>query len=218
MDSIHKFKKIWQQSVADDEKPFNKQELEMILRKKSSGPVEKLKRSLIIEIVSLLVAIPLLFSIMLHTKELYFLLNTGVLILLFFLSLVYYYFNYRRIVRIWQKKQDNILNSIQHTLQLVKFFRKTYFRLNLVLFPFAIYFGYVMGFGLGSGGEKINGYMIFEQFSPIYNILIIFLVLGFLFSLFYIFLRWYMKKLYDVHIANLEHVLDELTEEEQGDI
>lgn len=217
MDSIHKFKKIWQQSAADDEKPFNKQELDMILRKKSSGPVEKLKRSLIIEIASLLVAIPLLISVMLHTKELYFLLNTGVLILLFFLSLVYYYFNYRRIVKIWQKKQDNILNSIEHTLQLVKFFRKTYFRLNLVLFPFAIYFGYVMGFGLGSGGEKINGYMIFEQFSTIYNILIIFLVLGFLFSLFYIFLRWYMKKLYDVHIVNLEHVLDELTEDYQGD-
>jgi len=215
MDSINKFKKIWEQSVSEHEKPFDQKELEIILRKQSAGPVEKLKRSLIIEIVSLVLAIPVLVFIMIQTKEIYFMLNTGGLILLFFLSLIYYYINYRRIVRIWRTKQDNILNSIQSTLQLVKFFRRTYFRLNLVLFPFAIYFGYVMGFGLGSGGEKMNGYIIFEQFSPIFNILIIVLVLGIMFFLFYFFLRWYMKKLYDVHIENLEHVLYELKEEEQ---
>ena len=215
MDSINKFKKIWEQSVSEHEKPFDQKELEIILRKQSAGPVEKLKRSLIIEIVSLVLAIPVLVFIMIQTKEIYFMLNTGGLILLFFLSLIYYYINYRRIVRIWRTKQDNILNSIQSTLQLVKFFRRTYFRLNLVLFPFAIYFGYVMGFGLGSGGEKMNGYIIFEQFSPIFNILIILLVLGIMFFLFYFFLRWYMKKLYDVHIENLEHVLHELKEEEQ---
>ncbi len=215
MDSINKFKKIWEQSVSEKERPFDKQELETILRNRSTGPVEKLKRSLIIEIVSLLLAIPVLVFIMIQTKEIYFMLNTGVLILLFFLSLIYYYFNYRSIVRIWRTKQDNILNSIQSTLQLVKFFRKTYFRLNLVLFPFAIYFGYVMGFGLGSGGEKMNGYVLFEQISPFFNIMIILVVLSVLFFLFYFFLRWYMKKLYDVHIENLEHVLDELKEEGQ---
>lgn len=215
MDSINKFKKIWEQSVSEKERPFDKQELETILRNRSTGPVEKLKRSLIIEIVSLLLAIPFLVFIMIQTKEIYFMLNTGVLILLFFLSLIYYYFNYRSIVRIWRTKQDNILNSIQSTLQLVKFFRKTYFRLNLVLFPFAIYFGYVMGFGLGSGGEKMNGYVLFEQISPFFNIMIILVVLSVLFFLFYFFLRWYMKKLYDVHIENLEHVLDELKEEGQ---
>ncbi|MFW6275717.1 MAG: hypothetical protein ACOC2M_03690 [bacterium] len=215
MDSINKFKKIWEQSVSEKERPFDKQELETILRNRSTGPVEKLKRSLIFEIVSLLLAIPFLVFIMIQTKEIYFMLNTGVLILLFFLSLIYYYFNYRSIVRIWRTKQDNILNSIQSTLQLVKFFRKTYFRLNLVLFPFAIYFGYVMGFGLGSGGEKMNGYVLFEQISPFFNIMIILVVLSVLFFLFYFFLRWYMKKLYDVHIENLEHVLDELKEEGQ---
>ncbi|MFW5759193.1 MAG: hypothetical protein ACOCYO_10975 [Bacteroidota bacterium] len=215
MDSINKFKKIWEQSVNENQKPFDKKELEIILRNQSADPVEKLKRSLSIEIFSLLLALPILVFIFIQIKDIYFMLNTGVLILLFFLSLIYYYFNYRSIVKIWRTKQDNILNSIQSTLLLVKFFRKTYFRLNLILFPFALYFGYVMGFALGSDGEKIHDYILFEQISPVFNILIILVILGVLFFLFYLFLRWYMKKLYDVHIKNLEQVLDELNENRQ---
>lgn len=212
MDELNKLKKMWDSSFSEEPAPANREQLHALMQSETSGPVDKLKKSLRIEIGAILIAIPLLVVIMFELQKTYFLINTGILILVFTGSLIYYFSNLRRLTRIWNQSQENIRASLESTVMLIRFFRNTYFWLNVILFPIGIYFGYIIGFGLGSGGEKISSLLLDDVF-PVYLIILTgFIGLILLFVAFLFFLKFYMRKLYDVHIEKLEEILRELTE------
>ena len=212
MDELNELKKIWDRSFEKEPVTPDREKLFELINRRSSGPVGKLKKSLRIEIGAILIAIPMLIAIMFRLSEPYFLFNTGVLIAVFTGSLVYYFHNLRRIEKIWHQSQENIRQSIRSTLMLVRFFRKVYFWLNLILFPFGIYFGYIIGFGLGSDGRRVTTLPVFENLPFLIALSFIGLIVVALFGLFFVFLKWYVKKLYDVHISKLEEIDHELTE------
>lgn len=212
MDELNELKKIWDRSFEKEPEAPDREKLFELVRRRSSGPVGKLKKSLRIEIGAILIAVPLLIAIMFRLTEPYFLFNTGVLIAVFTGSLVYYFHNLRRIEKIWHQSQENIRQSIRSTLMLVKFFRKVYFWLNLILFPFGIYFGYIIGFGLGSDGRRVTSLPVFENLPFLIALSFVGLIVVALFGLFFVFLKWYVKKLYDVHISKLEEINHEFSE------
>lgn len=212
MDELNELKKIWDRSFQKEPDAPDREKLYELVRRQSSGPVGKLKKSLRIEIGAILIAIPMLIAIMFKLTEPYFLFNTGALIAVFSGSLVYYFHNLKRLEKIWNQSQENLRQSIRSTLMLVKFFRKVYFWLNLILFPFGIYFGYIIGFGLGSDGRKVTSLPFFENLPFLIALSFIGLIVVTLFGLFYIFMKWYVKKLYDVHINKLEEIDHEFTE------
>jgi len=214
MDELSKLKQMWNSSFQGGEGSVDTNELMAIMRKKSSGPVEKLKRSLYLEIGTILLMIPLLIVVMFKLPQLYFILNTSVLLLLFIGALVYYYINLREVTELWNKSQDNLRQSLESTLVLFRFFRRTYYYLNIALFPVGIYFGFIIGFGLGSGGKKVSSLLFFEGLPFFVNVLIWLAAIAFLFGLFILFLKFYVKKLYDVHIHKLSNIHKELTENE----
>jgi hypothetical protein len=213
MDELNKLKKIWDQSLEDRQiRPFDPQEIEGIIRKKSAGPVEKLKKSIRIEIGAIVLCIPLLIAIMFKLPETYFILNTSVLIIAFAASLVYFSASLRKVNRIWKNSQVNIRSSLESTLILFRYYRRAYIRLNLVLFPIGVFFGYVVGFGLGSDGQRID-HLLLQDFMPMLPAILLSLVLlAVLFIGFWFFLKFYVRKLYDVHINKLEIILRELLE------
>lgn len=212
MDELNELKKIWDRSFQKEPDAPDREKLYELVRRQSSGPVGKLKKSLRIEIGAILIAIPMLIAIMFKLTEPYFLFNTGALIAVFSGTLVYYFHNLKRLEKIWNQSQENLRQSIRSTLMLVKFFRKVYFWLNLILFPFGIYFGYIIGFGLGSDGRKVTSLPFFENLPFLIALSFIGLIVVTLFGLFYIFMKWYVKKLYDVHINKLEEIDHEFTE------
>lgn len=212
MDELNELKKIWDRSFQKEPDAPDREKLYELVRRQSSGRVGKLKKSLRIEIGAILIAIPMLIAIMFKLTEPYFLFNTGALIAVFSGSLVYYFHNLKRLEKIWNQSQENLRQSIRSTLMLVKFFRKVYFWLNLILFPFGIYFGYIIGFGLGSDGRKVTSLPFFENLPFLIALSFIGLIVVTLFGLFYIFMKWYVKKLYDVHINKLEEIDHEFTE------
>ena len=212
MDELNELKKIWDRSFQQEPEAPDREKLFELVKRRSSGPVGKLKKSIRLEIGAILVAVPLLVVIMFKLTEPYFLFNTGVLIVAFTGSLVYYFHNLRRLERIWHQSQENIHQSIKSTLMLVKFFRKVYYWLNLILFPFGVYFGYIIGFGLGSDGNRVTSLPLFENLPFVIAVSLIGVIVLLLFGLFYIFLKWYVKKLYDVHINKLEEIDHELSE------
>jgi len=215
MDELKKFKQIWDRSLDEPSKDIDEERLLEIMRKKSSGPIEKLKRSLYLEIGTIILVIPLLIGILFKLPDTYFLVNTLTLIVVFTGVLIYYYINLRKITLLWNKSQKNIRESLESTLVLLRFFRKNYLILNIVLFPLGIYFGYIIGFGLGSGGEKITSLLLLKN-QPVWVNIIFWLVnFAVLFSFFWLFLRFYVKKLYDVHIHKLELLHKELTENDK---
>lgn len=211
MDELNKLKEMWNSSFAGGpQQPMDPAQLMEIIGRKSTGPVEKLKKSLYIEIGTILLVIPMLVVVMFVLPQPYFILNTSVLIVLFTGALIYYYINLRKITRLWNKSQDNLRQSLEGTLSLLRFFRKTYFYLNILLFPLGIYFGYIIGFGLGSGGKKVSSMLMIEQL-PYYANVLIWIAGGLLLlGLFLLFLKFYVRKLYDVHIRKLEEIHREL--------
>lgn len=215
MDELNKLKQAWKNTFQETPKDFDSPSLREILRRKSSDPVVKLRKSLYLEIGTILLVLPFLVIVMFWLPDPYFILNTLALIVLFITALAWYWHNLRRITLLWRSGQANLRQSVESTLTLLRFFRKTYFYLNIILFPLGIYFGYIIGFGLGSGGEKITSLLFFENFSLALNILIyvaagIVIFLGFL-----LILRLYVRKLYDVHIRKLESICQELTENDE---
>lgn len=185
-----------------------------IISRKSSGPISKFKKSIRIEIGAIMIAIPILVFIMFKLPEPYYIFNTSVLILAFTGSLIYYFKNLRKLEKTWKESQQNLRQALESAIMLTKFFRKSYFRLNLILFPFGIYFGYIVGFGLGSGGQRVTSLPFFEPMPLFLAILVILVIILVLFGLFWLFLKFYVRKLYDVHIEKLEEIHKELTEYE----
>lgn len=214
MDELSKLKQMWESSFDGHDDTVDSDKLLEMIRSKSSGPVDKLKKSLYIEIGTILLVIPLLVVVMFKLPELYFVLNTSVLFVLFTGSLLYYYYNLRKITTLWNQSQDNMRRSLESTLLLLHFFRKTYFYLNILLFPLGVYFGYVIGFGLGSGGKKVTSLLLLEHIPYWMNVMLWITAGALFFGLFLLFLRFYVRKLYDVHINKLELIHHELIENE----
>jgi hypothetical protein len=215
MDELNKLKKIWDRALDEKiQQPVDHGKIEEIIRKKSTGPVVKLKKSLRIEIGAILISIPLLIILMVELPYTYFMVNTSILIVVFVVALVYFFVNLRKVVKIWSNSQENIRRSLESTILLFRFYRRYYIRLNMILFPFGIYLGYVIGFGLGSDGKKITQ-LLLTEYMPLFPALMISILFFALLLLgFWYFLKFYVKKLYDVHIQKLEVILKELLENE----
>lgn len=216
MDELNELKKMWDSSFEEQNSEMDKEKLLKIMQSKSSGPVDKLKKSLYLEIGTIILVLPFLVYIMFVLPDTYFVANTLALITLFVIVLVYYFVNLNKITRLWNRSQQNLRQSLQSTLALLRFFRKTYFYINIALFPLGIYFGYIIGFGLGSGGKKVTSLLFFESLPLYLNILLYLGIGAAAFGLFLLFLRFYVKKLYDVHITKLETNYAELTENENN--
>lgn len=214
MDELNKLKKAWDNSFEGEEVFFPSDSIREVISRKSSGTIDKLKRSLYLEIGTIILVLPLLVWVLFTLPQPYFLLNTSLLILLFVFILIYYTYNLKKVTAIWHGHQTNLRESLMATVAVFRFFRKTYFYLNIALFPLALYFGYVIGFGLGTGGERITELFYNPNISLLANIAIYIIVFAFIFGAFLLFLRFYMTKLYDVHIHKLNAVLEELMEHE----
>jgi hypothetical protein len=213
MDELSKLKKLWDTSfLAKDEESLDENRILEIIRTRSSDPVDKLKKSLYLEIGTAMTVIPMLVWVLFRLPETYFVLNTLALLILFLSVLIYYYYNLRKVSNYWKKSQNNLRQSIESTLMLFRFFRKTYFYLNMLLFPLGIYFGYIIGFGLGSGGRRVTSLLLIANMPLFVNILLFILAGVGAFALFYLVLSFYVKKLYEVHIKKLESIFNELTE------
>jgi hypothetical protein len=214
MDEFTKLKEMWNSSFDQPKDAMNTDELLKIMRKKSTGPVEKLKKSLYIEIGAILFVIPMLIVVMTRLPQLYYIVNTTILLILFTGVLIYYAINLRKLTTLWNENQQNLRQSLESMLVLLRFFRKTYFILNIFLFPVGMYFGYIIGFGLGSNGKIASSALMIADFPLYLNVLIWIGAGSLIIGLFLLFLRFYVKKLYDVHIKKLQTIHKELIENE----
>lgn len=211
MDSFDKLKKIWDDTGGNDKsRSLTIDKLNNILSKRTKGPVEKLKASLKFEIGAVGITLPVILYALFHYNEPAFLAHTIILLCIFLLSMVYYMVNYRRIKKIWKESQDNIRDSVNSTLLLFNFFRRAYLWLNLLLFPFALYLGYMFGFGLGSGGRTDIQQIIKYIFSSSLSIIVSSIIFTVLYYLFYLFVKWFFNLQFGRHMHELRTILKEL--------
>ncbi len=94
-------------------------------------------------------------------------------------------------------------------LEWINNFSIIYFRLNLLLMPFAILVAIIIAWNVKNGVDIFKS-GIFEEFNPglIIATLIIYTAVIFLIS--YPILKWYTGKMFGNHIARLRDSLNEL--------
>ncbi len=216
MDEFSKLKQAWNSSFGGTPESLDKERVAQIMRSRTAGPLARLKKRLRLEIAATVIAIPFLVWVLFALPGPYFIFNTSALILLFTGMLYYYFMNLRKVVKLWNNSQDNLRQSLESTLILFRFFRKAYFRLNMVLFPFGVYFGYIIGFGLGSGGDKVSSFLFVVSWPLVANVILWVVIFALIITGFWAILKVYVKQYYDKHIQNLEILLEELLENEPG--
>lgn len=215
MDELDKIKKIFDSSIEGKiQQPTDPLLIENIIRSKSTDPISRLKKNLLIEIWAGVLTILVLIVLMVELTGTYFTIKLGAMIAILLAFVGYYYVNLRKMTKIWRKSQENVKQSIISTILLFRFYRRYYIILSMVLFPLTIYFGYLIGYGIGSNGQQVAE-LLFHEILPPYVVLIVNLLLfGLIYGGFWHFLRLYVKRLYDAHIHKLEKILNELLENE----
>lgn len=217
MDELDKLKKILDSAIEEKiQQPVDHQLIERIIRSKSADPIARLKKNLREEIWMGIALIFFLVVLMFILTEPYFRIKIWGLIAIMLAGIGDIYATMQKMSKIWHKNQESIKQSIISTLKLFRFFRKYGIILSTILGVVFLYFGFILGYGVGSDGQRITS-MPFAEFLPFHIALIINLLLfGLICGSLWIFAKKHITKLYYSPIQKLEEILNELLENENN--
>jgi len=185
--------------------------LTALLKNNPKSPVNKIKRSLVIEIVISVVMLLVFVGIVLKSNiwslQVYF----AVLSLLCVWFSFKLYTSYKRI----QLLNNTVLpvkKNLEEVHYTMKSFVKQYFQLTMASLPIFFIFSFLLGFYEGYTGIEVPAYeKLISKFSSLSQIIwftavyVVLLGIGM-----YFFTKWYLKKLYGDYLKELESLLAEL--------
>jgi len=189
-------------------------EIALLLGKKTRSVVDKIRKSLIIELVTSVIFTFVCLAVAIFgaytSLRIYFGIFTVICAL--FIPLLY-------IKLVKTKKLSNTVVPVKKNLQvlilLIKEYIKRYFQLTMVLIPISL----IISFALGYSDENLNNPDLSNPFfpnfigSPVRIAIVAVYVIVFSVGMYY-FTKWYLKKLYGNYIQQLEQLLAELEEAE----
>lgn len=210
MVELENLKDIWKQQIQPtiDKQNIEKQEIERLLKGRSTSILEKLKRNLLLEIAMFVVCLLLVSAVpfYFHSTPVTILCLMAVVVI-FIPYLIYYIKKYNELKR-FSVFHNDIKTSLQSLILQLEKFLKIYFYGSLLLSPFAVFISSIACLY----EMKALGYLLyFDEFSkPTLAIILSFALVFTLVS--YPILKWYLRKLYGQHIETLKAYLKELEE------
>lgn len=212
MDELNKLKDLWDKSAQADISAVDGEKLREMLGRKSHRPLDKLLRSLWLEIIAGVLFTALLCYIMVVLPVAAYRYTTLGLILIFVGTLAYITGKITTLRKDKRAAAHNLRDAIAHTIETMELFTKTYMVFNMVFLPFGLLAGYLLGYGLGSSGN-LRPFLWLASLPWHYLFLGFLAVMAVIGPLFWIFLKFYMRKLYGGHLQKLRNILRELDEE-----
>lgn len=212
MVELENLKDIWKQHIDPtiDKQNIEKQEIEHLLKGRSTSILEKLKRNLLLEIAMFVVCLLLVAAVPFYFNSTpVTILFIAALVFIFIPYLFYYIKKYNELNK-FSIFHNDIKTSLQSLILQLEKFLKIYFYGSLILAPFSVFIS-----ALACLYEmKALGYLLyFDEFSkPTLAIILSFALVFTLLS--YPILKWYLRKLYGQHIETLKAYLRELEEVE----
>jgi|GEM_PF-1595186 len=209
---LDELKNIWSDNIENDiqNQAIEKSKIQEMLKRKSSSIIEKLRRSLLLEIalfsicLVLIAAVPIYFQ----NKEVT-LLCLAVIVFMFIPYFVYYYKKYKELAHFSSYHQDVKTNLKLLITQLEKYLN-IYFWGSLLLTPIS---GFFSGFAVLYELKALGHLLYFDIFNAAtLAIIMSFALLLTLIS--YPIMKWYIKKLYGRYLDNLRDCLNELSIDE----
>ena len=204
---LDNLKEIWHRLEKDDRAPVDGDEIMRMLQKKSQSPIARMKRNLLVELVTVIIlySIPIRYFLttsMGRYREIgIFLLVIGTL------SIIYFYIKHRLLSRM-QCVTCEVRSNLHRQLAMLEKYILVYFVCGTILGPVAYFFtGFIVLLRFPANN-------VFTQFTAS-NTFIIFVSIGVLITIGSYFLnKWYINKLYGQHIYKLKQLLLQMEEQE----
>jgi hypothetical protein len=206
---LDELKNIWRKNDPE----FNRKgeaEIAAMLKGKSTSIVEKLKRSVWLELVFTLIAgvALLIYALTLPDGSLKW---TSVSILILFVGYTFYYIKKLFLLNQFDRQADNLKNNLEKLVDKLSGYLKFYKRSYTILYP--VYF--VLGIAFG-GLERGLTEFINVLSKPLTIIYLSVLAAVFFFCSTWV-VKWLLKKLYGNHLEKLKSLLVELNSYEKAE-
>jgi hypothetical protein len=213
---LDQFKTELKTKLATDHINRSDADIELLLKNKTSSFIDKIKKSLWLEIIlGFLINFGFVFAALdagMRSMRIYF----GVFSILMYLFL---FFLVYLLIRTNKLKTNNqpIKKNLESYIQLIEEFVKRYLQFTMALIPICLIFAGYLGYSDGQAdlvsnayksgynlGAKMNG----TQFSVFIISFIVFLSLG-VYGMYH-FTQWYLKKLYGNYLSELKKCMSDL--------
>lgn len=215
---LDSLKEIWKdQEKGMDRYPDSNTEILSMLGKKSQSPVAKIRRNLLLELITIIVvyvAFIIYFALNKHGR--YW--ELSIMMALVGIGFVFYYYHKNKLLKSMQCVTCEVKSNLQTQLHLLEKYVRFYFIAGTLLTPILYYLtgliilykakpGYISGEVLGDRAQVMLNTVPKHQFFTE------FLIGGVVITvLIYFANKWYIKKLYGQHISHLRELLRQMDE------
>ncbi|MBO9631942.1 MAG: hypothetical protein J7578_02410 [Chitinophagaceae bacterium] len=215
---LDSLKEIWKdQDKGMDQYPDSNAEILSMLGKKSQSPVAKIRRNLLLELITIVVvyvAFIIYFALNKHGR--YW--ELSIMMGLVGIGFVFYYYHKNKLLKSMQCVTCEVKSNLQTQLHLLEKYVRFYFIAGTLLTPLLYYLtgliilykakpGYISGEVLGDRAQVMLNTVPRHQFFTE------FLIGGVVITvLIYFANKWYIRKLYGQHINHLRELLRQMDE------
>jgi hypothetical protein len=201
---LDNLKEIWK-GLDDKKTPVgSNEEILSMLQKKSKRPIARMKRNLLVEMVSVII----IYS---ASTAYYFMAWSGrywEIGLMFFLAgvfCVFYYYRKYKLLNSMECVACEVKSNLQRQLTTLEKYVRLYFITGVVLTPIAYFFaGFIIFVKTPGNSYNLNQYLIFTAIGIVITIACYYLNV------------WYVNKLYGQHVRKLKEILSEMEGTENG--
>ncbi len=209
MDELEKIRRILDDPGEKDKNMDPATDIKDLIKKRSLNSIERLQRNILIELIvgSLAVIVLTVITICYPFR----LIGLYLVIPLIYAALSFLYFGwkYKGMRKLKVLPDTSIKTYLENMLDWINNFSNIYFRLNLVLMPFAILVAIIIALNVKNGVDIFKS-GIFEEFNTALIIAALIIYTAVIFLISYPILKWYTGKMFGNHIARLRNSLNEL--------
>jgi hypothetical protein len=183
--------------------------VDSLSRIKANSVTDKIKKSLITEIVFsiffIMVLVYVVFTTQFESIRIYF--STFIILVSFFVALLVYLYN--KTIKLTASSLT-VIQNLKALYGLLSEFVKRYFQFTMILIPVCLLFSGYLAYS--DEQSHINSFSISAiKFENNHNTLVFFLfLLGLFIGGMYFFTKWYLKKLYGNHLEHLKEMIVQL--------
>lgn len=199
--NLDKLKESWQALSNDiQSKNLNEQQVRELMKKKAGDALQKMNRNLIGEFYISVVLYAVVLVALLYYFDDWSIINlaiVGVTISAFVFTSIFLFYRYRQL-HAQKFSTENLITKLNDNIDSIENFLKAYRTSAIVLYPFGL----------------LAGILLIIEDNAHFLIIGITFLLGMILGIFAIqpLMKWYLNKLYRVHLNELKECLKELEE------
>jgi hypothetical protein len=203
-------KSLWKESANEKN---NEPSLEAILERRSQGPIARMRRNLMMELLFVIIAYGgmIAYFFFAYSGRL-----RGISWFLVFLSalFIFYYLMKDRLLKEMSCPGCHLRSNLEKQLMTLRKYIKYYLVVSTALLPISLLFYFVLIETLLPDWSKTSAWFFNSQ-HPWWKPVLLWIPTLTLFTVIVYFINaWYIRKLYGNHVEKLTRILDELKQDE----